>query len=229
MGPVDDVNFRWRVHQENIAILGMQGSGKTSLARRILRTVPDVPRVIWSPQLPAPNYGQFGEPTADVREIGRDPRRAWLWVGEFGPREFDAICRELMAHGTNMLMVVDDAHERVSKHRVPEHFARLVNSGRNRGITSIWITPAPNVVSNQLLQSAHHVFAFAFGTENNIDWIRRNWFGDDAYALLPVQLRRRRPGVGADLERLPPHSYLYKHHASVETRLHLGGGNGPHP
>lgn len=226
----NEVKFSWRVHQENIAILGLQGSGKTSLARRILRSIPQVPRVIWSPQMPVQNYGAFGEPVYDAVTISRNPNAAWVWAGEFGPREFSEICRLMMSYMTNVVFVVDDVHERVSKQKIPEQFARLINSGRNRGITSIWITPAPNIVHNVILQSAHHMFAFPFNTEKNIEAIARNYFGDDAYALLPVHLRRRKPSIGANLERLPPHSYIYRHHSDIGTQLYLGGGgNGPDP
>lgn len=218
--------FRWRTHQENVAILGMQGTGKTSLARKILRTVPQVPRVIWSPQLPMEHYGAFGRPTSNVADIVRNPGAAWVWVGEFGPREFDAICTALMEHAHNVIFVIDDIHERVTKHKVPAPFARLINSGRNRGICCIFITPSPNIVHNNVLQSSHHVFAFAFPLETQIEWLSKNYFGRDAYVLIPRQLRRKEPTLGADYDVLPPHSYLYKHHASSEAQLHVEGGGG---
>jgi len=217
-------NFKWRTHQENVMILGMQGSGKTSLARRLLRTIPTVPRVIWSPQMPMQNYGAFGEPVRDIERIAQFPRAAHVWVGEFGPRQFAAICDTMMSRAQNALLVVDDVHEQVSKQRVPPEFARLVNSGRNRGITSIWITPAPNLVSNNLLQSAHHIFAFPFALEGQVEWLAKNRLGPDAYALLPRQLRRRRPAIGADYDELPPHSYIYHYHASSRAQLHVEGG-----
>jgi len=201
----------------------MQGTGKTSLCRRILRTIPSVPRVIWSPQMPMQNYGAFGEPVCDLEQI-KFPRAAHVWVGEFGPAQFASICNRMMMFAHNALLVVDDVHEQVTKQRVPPEFARLINSGRNRGITSIWITPAPNLVSNTLLQSGHHVFAFPFGLEGQIEWLARNRIGPDAYALLPRQLRRRRPSIGDEYDELPPHSYLYHHHAASRAQLHVEGG-----
>lgn len=217
------VQFRWRTFQENIAILGMQGTGKTSLARRILRTVPDAPRIVWSPQRPMEHYGAFGRPVDNYTDLATHPNTAAVWVGEFGPIEFDNICEIMMRHWSNAIFVVDDIHERVTKHNMPVPFARLVNSGRNRGLCGIWITPSPNLLNNNALQSAHHMFAFPFGLETQIEWISKNVYGPDAYALLPRQLRRKRPSVGDEYDELPPHSYLYKHHASSQAQLHVEG------
>jgi len=165
--------------------------------------------------------------TSYPTSLAGQTRAAHVWVGEFGPRQFAAICETMMSRAQNALLVVDDVHEQVSKQRVPPEFARLVNSGRNRGITSIWITPAPNLVSNNLLQSAHHIFAFPFALEGQVEWLAKNRLGPDAYALLPRQLRRRRPTIGADYDELPPHSYIYHYHASSRAQLHVerGGPN----
>ena len=45
------IDFNWTVFQQNIAILGMQGSGKTTWAKKILDSVPNSPRLIVSPQI----------------------------------------------------------------------------------------------------------------------------------------------------------------------------------
>jgi len=203
----------------------MQGSGKTTLARTILDRVPKIPRWIWSPQRPLDLYGGYGQPVASVKELKRG---AYIYTGEFGPRQFDAFCAAAMREA-NLLLVIDDVHEYVKKQQIPEQFARLINSGRNRGICSIFLSPAPNLVHNTVLQACQHIFCFRMGLESQVEWLAKNYYGADAYVLLPRRLRKRKPSIGDNYDILPPHSYLYKFHASTQAELYVPPGSAPPP
>lgn len=213
------VPMRYDPYNENIGIMGMQGSGKTTLAKDILDGLPRMPRIIWSPQRPLDLYGGYGEPIDDLKKLRRG---AYLYVGEYGPRQFDQLCDKMMTL-SNMMCVIDDVHEYVKKQQIPENFARLINSGRNRGICSIFLTPSPNLVHNNLLQSCQHVFCFSMRLESQILWLARNFFGPDAYCLLRRPLRRITPTVGNEYDVLPPHSYLYSKHTDTTATLYVHG------
>ena len=210
--------MNWKVHDENVTILGMQGCGKTTLARRLLDSIPAVSRLIVSPQNPQAHYGQYGECIADVAKI--QDGRAMLWTGYTDTATFEQICAAVM-RCNNMVMVVDDAHEFATKQRMPPHWARLVNSGRNRGISSIFISPAPNLVNNVLLQSSAMLFSFRFSLETQIEYARKNFFGEYAYLLMPVTAR---PPKFRALPIMEKHDYLSRHVAEPVIELHRENG-----
>jgi len=210
---------RYDPYNENVAIMGMQGSGKTTLAKKILDAMPSVPRLIWSPQRPLDLYGGYGEP---VNHLSKLRRGAYLYTGEFTERNFLAFCNRAMEM-SNIVLVIDDVHEYVKKQMIPPEFARLINSGRNRGVCSIFLTPSPNLVHNNLLQSCQHIYCFRMGLESQILWLARNWYGPDAYCLLPRATRRITPTVGNDYDVLPPHSYLYRSHTDTSATLYVHG------
>ena len=211
------INFIYDPHQENISILGMQGSGKTTKAKDVLDQIPNIPRWIWSPQKALQNYGGYGQPITEITELKRG---AYIFTGSFSPENFDKFCDRAMMF-SNLVIVVDDVHEFVTKQKIPKPFSRLINSGRNRGVVGIYITPSPNLVNNVILQSSQHIFAFKFNLETQITWMANNYFGVDAWVLLPEHLRQKKPLV-SELAVLPKHSFLYRKDTDVANTLILG-------
>ena len=213
------INFTYDPYQENVGILGIQGSGKTTMAKRILSAMPKIPRWIWSPQRPMDHYGSYGVPVGSMDKMRGDA--ACLWTGDFGPQTFEQFCGAAMKW-SNMVLVFDDIHEFVTKQKIPPNFSRLINSGRNRGICSIFLSPSPNLVNNTILQSCKHIFAFRMGIETQVKWLATNYFGKDAYVLLPRVNRPEEPTIGQDYDILPPFSYLYRKHTDTQNTLVIG-------
>lgn len=191
--------------QENVMIMGMQGSGKTTLARRLLNAY-DGARVIVAPQNPQGLYGDYAVPINSVKEI--TTRGAYLYVGELNEQVLEKICERMMDIG-NMLLVIDDVHEFCKKQKIGTQFARLINSGRNQGISSIFISPAPNQVHNVILQSSRHFFAFRLQLANGIKWLKENCMGEDASILTPGVRRNKQLENMPDTDNLPKHHCLY--------------------
>lgn len=223
----DEVKFRWTVFQENIGLLGMQGTGKTTNCTNRLDEIPDVPRLIVSPQKPLENYGSYGEVINKISDI-RDGA-AQVWNGDFSVSTNERICQTLMARCKNMVYVLDDAHEFCTKQKMPPQWGKLLNSGRNRGICGIYLTPAPNLLNNQVLQSCQHIFAYKMMIKTQIEWIRDNYFGDDAEILLPKERRSKNVNFSNALKEmsekfsiLPKYSYLYRYYADEDNQLILG-------
>lgn len=215
-----DLDFEYNPYQENVAIMGLQGEGKTTMAHNILASIPSIPRTIWSPQRPMHLYGRFGDPVSKIGEIGR---HASIYTGEYSAANFDRYCERIMQLW-DIVCVWDDIHEYCGKQKIPENFARIINSGRNRGICSIFLSPSPNLVNNVILQSSQHIFCFRMNLESQIEWVRKNYFGRDAWVLLPRHLRRERPTIGDRFDVLPKHSYLYKKLGDLHNTLIVAGG-----
>ena len=211
--------MKWQVHDENITILGMQSSGKTTLARAFLAGIPAVARLIVSPQNPQMHYGQYGEPITSPDQIADG--RAMLWAGPTDMATFAKICDAVM-RCNNMVMIVDDAHEFATKQKIPPEWSTLINSGRNRGITSIFVSPAPNLLHNVLLQSSAILCSYRFLLESQIEYAKKNFFGDLAYLLMPVASR---PRQFQDLIQIGKHDFLSRHVADSNLELHRQDGS----
>ena len=210
--------MNWQTHEENVAILGLQGSGKTTLAKSLLSAIPNTPRLIVSPQNPSGLYGGYGQPINDIEQIQQNA--AMLWTGRTDERTFAAICNKVMTL-SNTVMLVDDCHEQCKKQKMPREWATLINSGRNRGITSIFISPSPNLVHNNVLQSVHHLFSFRFVLESQIEYAKKNFFGDHAYILMPKATRPTRyQSIEAEAGK---HDYLYRSISQTEIEFHQDG------
>lgn len=193
-----------RYMQENIAIMGLQGTGKTYMARRILDTIPSTPRTIVSPQDPMRLYGEYGYPITKVDEI--QPKKAHVWTGEPSRDNLELISKRLMDIG-NTVLVIDDVHEFCSKQKIEPEFNRLIQSGRNQNISSIFISTAPNLVHNAILQSCKHFFIFQMQLDTQIEWLTKNALSSYATKLLPSW--RREGKTETTYESLPAHHFIY--------------------
>jgi len=205
--------------QENIGLLGMQGSGKTHRGRKILERLPSIPRLIISPQKPEINFERLGNPIEDIPDIKNGG--AFLWVGELNSEIHERICDRVMNVCTNFLFVNDDVQEFCKKQKMPPKFERLIGSGRNRGISGMYLSPAPNRVHNTILQALSHIYAFRFNSEGQVKWLADNYFSNDAWLLLQKNLRKKEPFIRPDISFLPKGSFIYKKFTDTETQLYL--------
>ena len=124
----------------------------------------------------------------------------------------------------NIVLVFDDVHEYVSKQFIPPEFETLILSGRNRGISSIFISPMPAKVHNSILAQCSHIFAYNFNLQAQIEWLRDNFFGNEAWLLLPKDLRNKYYTEPNTIELLPKFSYLYRKDTDTKTQVMIPTG-----
>ena len=221
MRTVNEIDFNYSPYYENIGILGQQGEGKTTQAKDVLASIPNIPRFIWSPQRPKEYYGEYGESISKVEDIHGGG--AWLWTGDFDTKTFLKICDRLFFGIQNMVFVVDDCHEQCTKQMIPPSFEHLILSGRNKGLSGIYISPMPQRVNNTILASCQIMFSYRFDLQLQIEWMRDNFFGDDAWILLTKDKRKRGNfDSEQDLSILPKHSVLYRKNTEQDCQLRLG-------
>jgi len=176
------INLEIELYQENIGMLGMQGSGKTHFARKFLDMYPRVPRLIVSPQKAMQHFGDYGYPINKISEIDND--RAMIWTGDFTMNIFKAICNRISNEISDMMFLVDDCHEYCTKQQIPSEWERVIQSKRNDGIFGVYLSPAPNGIHNTILQSLKHIFAFRMQSYSQVEWMQKNYFHNDAWILL---------------------------------------------
>lgn len=221
MRQVSEIEFNWIVFEENIGVLGQQGQGKSWEVKRILDDVPNYSRFIWSPQKTLENYGEYGERISNIEDINEGG--FYLWIGDYTPKTFLKICDRIFFHIRNMIFVVDDVHEQCKKQSIPPEFEHLILSKRNDGICGIYISPTPQKVNNTILSSCQHMFSFRFDLQIQIEWMRDNFFGDEAWILLSKDKRKKGCfDTENDLDILPKHSVLYRKNTEQDCQLRLG-------
>ena len=135
---------------------GKKGTGKTTRAKMVLDLVPNIARWIWSPQKAKENFSGYGEFVDKIEDIHHG---AYIYTGIYNKANFIRFCNRVMEF-KNGIVVVDDCHEYVSKQFMPPEFETLVMSGRNRGISGIYISPFPAQVPNQILGNLSHIFNY---------------------------------------------------------------------
>jgi len=142
------LDFRWSPFKEDIGIFGKKGEGKTSRCRVILDTIPNIARWIWSPQRPLDNYQGYGIPVTKIEDLKHG---AFIWNGIYNKETFIQFISRAFHYMRNLVIVIDDCHEYVSKQFIPTEFETYILSGRNRGLSSIFISPMPSKTHNAIL------------------------------------------------------------------------------
>lgn len=215
--PPAQVEFNYSPFYENISILGQQGEGKTKKGRDILNVIPNIPRWIWSPQRPTENFQGYGTYVNKIEDLQHG---AYVWTGDFGTKTFLKFISKAFYEMKNLVVLVDDVHEQCTKQSIPPDFEHFILSGRNRGLSGIYLSPFPNRVHNSILGSSQHMFAFRFDLQSQIEWMRANFFGDEAWFLVSKEKRRLFNGEN-DLTKLPKHSFMYRKNTDEFNQIYL--------
>ncbi len=210
------LDFNWSPYKEDIGIFGKKGEGKTSRARVLLDTIPNIPRWIWSPQRPLENFQGYGTPVSNIEDLQHG---AFIWNGTYNKETFLKFCNKAFENMRNLVLVFDDVHEYVSKQFIPPEFETLILSGRNRGLSSIFISPMPAKVHNSILAQCSHIFAYNFNLQTQIEWLRDNFFGNEAWLLLTKDLRNKFYTDSNSIDQLPKFSYLYRKDTDSKTQI----------
>jgi len=212
----NQLNFSWSPYYEDIGIFGKKGEGKTTRAKQILDLIPNLPRWIWSPQRPLENYSGYGEPVNNIEDLKYG---AYLFNGNYTRENFKLFCNRAFNHIRNIVLVIDDVHEQCTKQFISPEFEHLILSGRNRGISNIFISPTPSKVHNSILSQCSHIFSYKLTLQTQIEWLRDNFYGNEAWLLLSKDLRNKFYTGENDPDQLPKFSYLYRKDTDMKTQI----------
>jgi DNA helicase HerA-like ATPase len=145
-----------------LTILGMTGSGKSTLTREIIREYDRV--------LILDSMGEYDDiPNAIVREGANDCVNALLslkdkprWILDcltlHDQEAFDilAVAFEI----PNILIVIEEASLYCDPHTLPDEIARLIRYGRKRGIHIIFIARRPSEINRELTAQSKLIVTF---------------------------------------------------------------------
>ena len=209
--------FKCTFLQDDIFLCGMKGSGKTTRVKKILDLIRGkYPYWIYSPQRPIENYGDYGKIVKTIEQLDYSQ---CVYAGETNPEVLAKICKRAFEKFGNIVLVLDDLHESVHKHSVEVELSRLVQSGRNRGISCIYIATNPAVIPNWILGNVSVAFGYRVQLESHCRWLGENYFGEEAWLLVQKDRRKSHFNKPDDFDVLPKYSYIMRHSDEAQTTV----------
>jgi len=201
------LNFNFVAYDQDICIVGAKGSGKSYLANQIMKGLNGIS--VW---VHDPNY-QFHSSRAmvfnDLSEMLKvyDSAKRGHYIlqpHQNDENTFRRFCSEAFKRG-NLVLIMDEIHNWLTKQRVLKEFNQVILSGRPRGISCVSISSRPASCPNHILSNAKHVFAFKLNLESDVKFLE-GYLGNDVWVLMPPDKRARLK----DEPALEEHTFFYR-------------------
>ena len=203
----EQLDFRYVAYDQDIAILGSKGSGKSYLANKILQSLNGIN--VWVYDF---NF-QFHDNKGIVFHNLDEFLDAWAVAkhGHFLLQPFDnsietfkKFCNALFKNG-NCVGIFDELHSFVNKFSQLHEYNQIILSGRPRGVSAISISSRPASIPNNVLTNAKHVFAFRLNLESDIKFLE-GYIGSDVWMLAQKDKRKKM----LDAPEIAPYTFFYR-------------------
>jgi len=201
------LDFNFVAYDQDICIVGAKGSGKSYLANQIMKGLNGIS--VW---VHDPNY-QFHSSRAmvfnDLSEMLKvyDSAKRGHYIlqpHQNDENTFRRFCSEAFKRG-NLVLIMDEIHNWLTKQRVLKEFNQVILSGRPRGLSCVSISSRPASCPNHILSNAKHVFAFKLNLESDVKFLE-GYLGNDVWILMPPDKRARLK----DEPPLEEHTFFYR-------------------
>lgn len=212
---VDRFKFKWQVGTENSVVIGAHFQGKTYLAAHLIaRSLLGVYdtwawdyhgklyKELYALNLTPQQRQTLGSRLGMVSSIKKGTN--FILPVDKSPARFDDFCN-VVNKQANMHVMIDEAHNYSSAHRISVPYARLVRDAGNQNIsyTAIFQRPAENHKS--IISNAAHIFVFKLPLHTDAEYLRK-WVGVEVELLLQPEFRK----FFKDEPELPNRSFIYK-------------------
>lgn len=152
-------------------IFGKTGSGKTTLAKKLIDDSTRPNLIIWDFLL---EYEEFGFVVETPNELimileAKLPTNR-IVVRKFTKEQFNWLC-QAVEHLGNCLFVVEEADFVCSSDYIDNGFGGLLRYGRHYGIDILAITRRPAEINRLLTAMAHNAYSFQFQEPCDVKYI----------------------------------------------------------
>jgi len=202
-------DFRYSPYQDDILIVGSKGEGKTEKGKVILNSIPNIQYWIWDYSKKFEGFGilvhkleelQYGQYVIQPYDLSLENYTRFLNKANY----------EIGDTNRNLVVVTDELHQYVTKQDIFKPLYHLVLSGRNKGISSIFMTTRTASVPNYILGNIEHLFVLKLKLTSDIEWLEE-YVGDFVWLLLPKDKRKKgKYDSPDDPETLPDYSFIYR-------------------
>ena len=213
---VSSHQFKYSPFEEDILIVGGKGKRKTTKGKELLSTIPNIPYWVWDYSNQFQGFGnlvhsvdqlQYGQFILQASDKSKEN------YGKFLNKAFH------MADSIpNLVVVTDELHQITNKNEIFQPLYHFVLSGRNKGLSSIFITTRTHSVPNYILSNVSHLFAFSLALKTDIEWLR-DYIGEKAWLLIPKDKRNNYFLAPEDPDVLPIGSYIYRNMSENDSSV----------
>lgn len=195
--------FNFSPFQDDVLLVGKKGEGKTEKGKQIISTIPNIPFWIWDYSNKFTGFGtlvhsidqlQYGQFVIQATDKSKEN------YGRFLNKAFNEF--------SNLVLVTDDLHQYTNKNEVFQPLYHFILSGRNKGLSSIFMTIRTQSVPNYILTNIAHLFAFRLSLKSDIEFLEE-YIGTEAWLLLPKDKRKFFVEPEAP-EVIPKYSFIYR-------------------
>lgn len=211
--------FNYSPFQDDILIIGGKGEGKTEEGKKILTTIPNIPYWIWDYSNKFQGFGNLVHRVQDL-QYGQYVIQATDKSKENYGRFLNKAFTEIGDRIANLVVITDELHQYTNKNEIFQPLYHLILSGRNKGISSIFMTTRTHSVPNYILTNIEHLFAFRLKLQSDIEWLE-SYVGTEAQLLLPKDKRKKFFIAPEDIDILPKYSYIYRNMAETKPYIVL--------
>ncbi|MEM3423568.1 MAG: DUF87 domain-containing protein [Nitrososphaeria archaeon] len=154
-------------YDEHIVIFGQSGTGKTTLAKYLIKQIAkQKPVWIW-------DYNAEYELFQKVKGTNNLYYGNLTYLPQEGTEEeFSQFCQTAYDQN-NLTVVIEEVQEYANKFYMPPELAKIVRTGRRRGVTYIAISQRPAEVHNAIISNSHHRFIFRLDLPPDIIYLKR--------------------------------------------------------
>ncbi len=195
------IRFEYDAFDDDILVIGKGGRGKTHLMRNlIIPALRKEPFWLWDPQW------QYSNVPAHVTHRLEDMpyARAIFQPIDKSDDVFDSFCKKAESWD-NLVVAVEEAHLYSGKYKIrSRYFEKIVKSGRPHGVTWIAVGRRPQMIHNDILSDADHVFCFEMELSSDFEYMSK-WIGEKVWLLAEPERRR----ALTDKPRAAEHSCVY--------------------
>lgn len=196
--------FNFSPYQEDIILVGGKGQGKTTLLKFVLSFIPNIPYWLWDF---SNQFYNFGHLVRNVSELQYG--QYVIQATDKGKENYGKYLRKIFHEMSNMVQITDELHQYTNKNEIFSPLYELVLSGRNKGISNIFVTTRPASIPNYILSNVSHVFALPLRLQSDVEWLEE-YLGSEAWLLLPKDKRKKQFVDSNDIDVLPKYSYIYR-------------------
>lgn len=196
--------FEFRPYRDDLLIVGGKGKGKTERAKKIMLLLSGISYWIWDYSHKFNGYGKLVHRVEDL-QYGQYVIQAH----DKSLANYTKFLKKAFHNYRNLVVVTDELHQYTTKNQVLQPLYEFVLSGRNRGLSSIFLTTRPQSVPNYILSNLQHIFAYSLALSSDIEWLR-DYIGIEAWLLIPKDKRRQYFLGPEDFDVLPKYSYIYR-------------------
>lgn len=218
---ITEFHFDWQPGADNIVVMGAHWHGKTVLGRELVAApiVGKFPMWIWD------HNGKFATlaPDSICYSVEKLVYGTQILIpAAKSPEYFEKFCRLVNAQ-RNMLIIVDEAHNFCSAHRLPPEFGRLIRDKGNQNVGYCCIFQAVTEVHKSIIRNAKHRFVFFFDVPTDVDYLRK-WIGIESELFLSVDHLNRKYFRGKpEHPQLPKYSFIYRDQTQEKPLVVVNG------